>query len=687
MTNPIPTEAIRDITWIAEVSVSPDGETVAFIGREFDGEEDETYTSIFTVPTDGSEAPYRLTRLPGASSPKWSPGGEMLAFLASREEDVDRRVIREDPTDDEDDKDEDNADGNGNGNDEPETQVWAFDLDRGGDARQLTDRDHGVREFDWGPEGDRIVISARDPTAEQQEYLERREDGGPIEIERLQHRADGVGFTDDVTTYLFIYDLETGNEHRLDEAYGAGALEPLSGLQPAWHPGDERIAYLTCPDERADDSAVMDVHLVDVESGERTRLTDEAYMLSDPDWSPSGNRLVVSGRPADNWYDPGDVFLVEPADDVVTILTKEFEPTVSRFASPRFADDDVVLGGFGNRGHSSLYRIEVDGQGPTEIPDLVSRNQSVRRFAVGGDTLAVSLDNPGDGHDIFTLEGLRDRPNRVTELNRSFVDEHPMPGFTRIETVTDDETIESLVYYPDSFDPDDPTPHPVIIWTHGGPMSYDDPTFRFDFLYFTSQGYVICKPNYRGSTSYGTAFAEALRGKWGTIEVDDVLAVTDDLETRGIVDSDRLFATGFSYGGILTGYLVTRTDRFTAAAAEHGIYDLRSDFGAGDSQVWMSQEFGLPWEETEAYDAGSSLLDVGGVDTPTLVTAGGEDWRCPPHQSEQFYVAIKKQAVPAKLIVYPNENHTVGTPERAIHRLEALATWFDRHDPTTEESD
>ncbi|MFW6449206.1 MAG: alpha/beta hydrolase family protein, partial [Halobacteriota archaeon] len=243
-----------------------------------------------------------------------------------------------------------------------------------------------------------------------------------------------------------------------------------------------------------------------------------------------------------------------------------------------------------------------------------------------------------------------------------------------------------LLYYPDSFDPDDPRPHPTIVWTHGGPMSYDDPEFSFDYAFFTSRGYLVCKPNYRGSTSYGREHAEALHGRWNSVEVEDVLAVTDDLVDRGVADPDRLFATGFSYGGILTGYLITATDRFAAAAAEHGIYDLRAEFGTSDSQAWMASEFGLPWEAPEAYAASSSITDVDRVETPTLVTAGSEDWRCPPTQAEQLYVSLRKRDVPARLVLYPGERHDVGEPERAIHRLEELVGWFERFDPTVAEA-
>ena len=159
-------------------AVSPDGERVAFLAAEYDRDNDEQHTSLFVVPTDGSDEPYRLTRASDAGSPQWSPDGRYLAFTASRDEDT-GLAVGSNEIDEDDETTTDDA-----GDDEPASQVWIFDMKRGGDARQVTDRDHGVDDFDWGPDGDRIVVGARDPTEDEQNYLNQLEENGPLEIER-----------------------------------------------------------------------------------------------------------------------------------------------------------------------------------------------------------------------------------------------------------------------------------------------------------------------------------------------------------------------------------------------------------------------------------------------------------------------------------------------------------------------
>jgi dipeptidyl aminopeptidase/acylaminoacyl peptidase len=237
-----------------------------------------------------------------------------------------------------------------------------------------------------------------------------------------------------------------------------------------------------------------------------------------------------------------------------------------------------------------------------------------------------------------------------------------------------------VAYRPPEFEPGESEPGKFLLWIHGGPMAYDQPRFELMDGYFTSRGYTIWKVNYRGSTSYGREFCERLKGAWNGAEVADLLSAVDAAVDRGWAAPDRLFVGGFSQGGVNTGYLVTRRE-FTAAAAEHGIYDLRSSFGTDDSHNWLEADNGLPWEAPETYDAASSIPDVDRVETPTLLTAGENDHRCPPSQAEQFYVSLRKRGVDSKLVIYQDEHHDVGDPDRAIHRLETLEGWFADHDP------
>ncbi len=732
----LPLDAYYDLTQVGEVAVSPSGDRVAFTATEYDQREDESVTSLFVVPRAGSRDPHRLSRASDAGSPAWSPDGDRLAFTAAREEDDARRVGWQDREAEDDADGEDAEEKNGedaaepeNGDDEPKSQVWTFDLALGGDARQVTDREEGVSEFDWGPDGDRLVVAARDPTDEESAYLDQVREGGPVETTRMQHKLDGVGWTDDVTTYLFVVDAETGEETRLEDGYGGGAQQDLSGMNPHWGEGG-RIAFTAYRGADPDDTSARDVYTIRPEAdAEAVRQTDGTLACAGPRWRGDGTLGFAASVP-DNWCVPTQVYVGDPGDEQpvgepgdpdaegagsFVSVTEELDRTVARGGGVHWVDDDVYTL-IADHSRTRLVRASVGGDGDEAAEGAVDRvfeaqgnlrAVSALDVSADGSTAAFVLSHPGEGADVYAVdvadlddaptaephhpaddpEGFPEDPKSITRLsgvNDDLIAEFSMPEVERVEWASDGWDLDGVLYHDPDVDPE-AGDHPLVVAIHGGPISYDEPVFSFAHAALTSRGYLVFRPNYRGGSSRGRKFAETLRGQWGTVEVDDVVAGARSLVERGWADGDRVFGYGFSYGGITQGFIVTQEpDLFTAAAPEHGIYDLRSAFGTDDSHNWMEAEYGLPWENPEAIDASSAILDAGNIDTPVLITAGGQDWRCPPSQSEQFYLAAQKAGVDAKLIVYPEEHHNVGDPDRAIHRLEAVTEWYETHDPATE---
>jgi dipeptidyl aminopeptidase/acylaminoacyl peptidase len=699
--DPIPTTAYYDVTRITEVAVSPDGDRVAFLTTDSDPEEERHRTSLFVAPADGSRPPHRLTRASDAGSPAWSPDGDRLAFTAAREDDLELAVERGAEAVDADGADGSGVDaGDGAGDEEgaddegpigegPRSHVWVFDLELGGDARQVTTDEsfpEGVSGFDWGPAGDRLVVAARDPTDEQREYLRsRREEDGPVVTERLQHKGDGAGWLDQVRTYLFVVDVPTREPRRLDDAYGGGALEFVTGVDPTW--GTDRIAFLSNRTEDPDDSGAMDVYTVRPDGTGLERHTDAGVMASALAWDDAGDRLAFTGADPEDWTRPTEAYLLE--DGEVRSLSGSLDRTVAHFGGPVWTDGGALVGLFADEARHRPVRLS--GEIPEYLADLGPYHTVARVDAAGG-TTALLVSHPSEGTDVRTVatgdllaappgesSSLREATTRISGTNAGLIDEHPMPEPRRVTFESDGRELDAVAYLPEDFAADE-GPRPLVVSIHGGPVSYDLPEFRFEYAMWASRGYVVVCPNYRGGASYGHEFARELRGEWGTVEVDDVVACAESVCERGWTDPDRVFGRGISYGGIAQGHLVTQTDLFAAAAPEHGIYDLRADFGTSDSHTFVESEFGLPWEDPEAFEAGSSITDVDEVETPLLVMAGSEDWRCPPSQSEQLYLGVRKQGVPARLVVY-DDHHDVSAPDRAVHRFDQLVDWYARHDP------
>ncbi|MFC6954296.1 S9 family peptidase [Halorubellus litoreus] len=714
---------------VGDVAVSPSGDRVAFTATEFDGAEEESVTSLFVAPADGSRDPHRLSRASDASSPSWSPDGDKLAFLAARDPDPELRAAREKKEEDEEDEEADGDDegaddaegdetddSDGDGDDEDEepslgeeqSQVFVFDLALGGDARQVTTREHGVSAFDWGPEGERVVVAALDPTDDQAEYLEEREDGGPIEIERTQHKANGHGWTNEARTYLFVVDVDSREAERLDEAYASGAASALSGdsMDPHWGSGD-RIAFASYQREDADETWAMDVHTVAPDGTDHRVLTDGSVRASVAAWHPDGDHLAYSvGDPRNN-YTTAD--LVVGADDPnadPNVLSDDLE--LPEWGAHWVGEDSLVVP-TGDGGQTVLHRVDATTGERTRLFPASDDGMTSALFmgvdvAADGSTAAFVLTR-ADERNVHALDLDAATADAPVASDRDAASAESTGPLTRLTSATEafrdrvdvecerlsfesDEGVEidGLAYHAGDADLDD-AKYPVIVDIHGGPTVYDQPWFRFNYAYWVSKGYVVLTVNYRGSTSFGHEFAEAISGDWGPREARDVEAGVEHLVDRGWVDPERVFVTGFSQGGINTAFVLAYTDVATAGAAEHGIYDFYSSYGTDDCHVWWDEEFGEPWDDPQSYYDLSSVTKVDQIEDPLLLTAGENDWRCPPTQAEQMYLGVKKQGVDAKLVVYPELPHAYGPPETATHRLETVTEWFRGHDPAIDTSD
>lgn len=685
MAEPLEPDRILDVSSVLDVAVSPDGDRAAFVLEEYDDDHSDRRTTLCVVETDGTGSINRLTRTGSVAAPRWGPDGDKLAFLGSREGE-DHGSVADDLTED---------DPQWTGSDPAEkTQLWMLDLAHGGDATRITGFPDGAQGFDWAPDGDRFVVAARDPTDDQAAMLRDRRDEetpAPIEVTRLQHKVDGHGWTDEVETGLFVVDRESGDVDQLEGATaGRGLNAILTGPQPRWSPSGDQIAFLGNHTDAGDDTYVVDIYTIRPDGSDRQKRTDSDLTASEITWNPAGNRLAFVARDPVNWYEPTDVVVADVETEEMERVSAELDRHVATVGAPNWADDKTVLAGIADEAQVRLARFEVGGTRGDRVFDELGRDRTIDAFDVAGGTVVALLSDPDSGNDLYAMdaEGLGAggtvEPSRLTHLNDELLGQIAMPEVHRVTAEGDEgHTVECVVATPPDFEPTGDAP--LLVQIHGGPIWHDTVGFSFEDAYWTSRGYVVMHPNYRGSFGYGQEFCESIRSDWGPREVADVVAGIDELVEESWVDSDRVFATGFSYGGITTGWLLTRTDRLTAGAPEAGVYDFYAGYGQSQWHEWTRNEFGVPWENPERFRELSSIDEIGNVDAPVLVTAGGADWNCPPTQAEQLHVSLKKAGKESKLVVYPDEPHRrlyeVEQPSYVTHRLNELASWFETHDP------
>ena len=287
--------------------------------------------------------------------------------------------------------------------------------------------------------------------------------------------------------------------------------------------------------------------------------------------------------------------------------------------------------------------------------------------------LVTRLTHP---HEVFAHDGGELR--QLTFANQAMLDRLQLAAVDNIQFQSEDGTeVEGFLYYPIGYA--EGLRYPTLLRIHGGPVSQYDHSFNFEAQLFAAHGYAVVMTNPRGSSGYGQDFSYALWADWGNKDFQDVMAGVDYAIAQGVADPDRLGVGGWSYGGILTNYVITQTGRFEAAITGASEVLYRSNYGHDHYQRQWEAELGLPWRNAEAWERISPFNDVENITTPTLIMGGALDWNVPILNSEQLYQALRRLGRTTQLVVYPGEHHGLRRLAFQKDRLERYLAWYDRY--------
>jgi dipeptidyl aminopeptidase/acylaminoacyl peptidase len=631
------------ILGVDDPQISPDGRWVAYTVTTFDLEADELKTRIWMVPSTGGDAVPMTSDDRSASSPRWSPDNRHLAFLAAPED--------------------------------GEDQVWTL-FREGGEAVMVTDTASGVDDYAWSPDGKRMVLVVEDPTTVQLAVAKgekKPENPPPWVITRRQFKLDYVGYLDNLRTHLHVLDVASKKTIQITSG-------DYDDTEPDWSPDGTRIAFTSNRSEDPDSNYNTDIWVVAADTTDKgqtlIQVTTNPGADASPDWSPNGEWIAhVATTDVDaNVYATNHLAVAPAAGGQATVLTRSLDRNVF---FPEFSiDGRSVLAAVEDDGEQYLARVPVDG---SPLEQVIGGPRSVGEFDIGGDgRIAAMVSEPHLPPEVFmhSPSGLE----RITHTNDTVLAGIQLSDVENVHFTSKDGTdIEGFIVKPPGFK--EGVRYPTVLRIHGGPMMQYDFGFHFEGQLYAAAGNVVVMANPRGSSGYGQDFSTAIWLAWGGKDFEDVMAAVDDAIARGYSDPDRLAVGGWSYGGILTDHVITKTERFKAAytGASESLYI--TNYGHDEYQLWWEGELGLPWEHPEIYQEMSPYYQVDKVVTPTLIVGGEQDWNVPIVNSEQLYQALKRLGVTTELVVYPGEFHEFTTPSYNKDLYERILAWFAAYVP------
>lgn len=641
---PTPASA-REDRWTPELSmkfrgiqstaVSPAGDRIAYVVNQpvMEGEKSEYLAQIWVVSVDGTRNLQFTRGEKSASNPSFSPDGKWLAFTSSRS---------------------------------GKNQLWLISVE-GGEAEQLTDVDPGVGGYRWSPDGTQIGFTLADAKTEDEKKAEREKRDVIVADQNFKF------------SHLYVVPLARDAQDKRPHRQVTKGQFTVGSFD--WSPDGRTIAFAHQPDPRLDQGDLADLSTVEVASGRVTPLVSWQGSDGQPLYSPDGQWIAfVSTGAKEEPIGLGDVHVVAASGGAPRKLADTPDRNAQLLGWSR--DGSQIYAAEFVRTTRQVLAIPVNGSAARQITSgqgvhgAVSMNRSANRLAFTFETTDVPA-------EVHTSPLASYAPVKLTSVHA----EVPKPPMGRTVLLSwkakDGREIEGLLTYPIGYQQG--RKYPLILNVHGGPRG----VFAQDFTggpgiymlqYFAQNGYAILRPNPRGSTGYGKDFRFANFKDWGYGDFQDLMSGVDHVIGLGVAHADSLALMGWSYGGYMTSWAVTQTDRFKAASMGAGLPNLVSMVTTTDIGDYLVGHMGSEfWDDYETYEKHSAIYQIKNVKTPTQVIHGQNDLRVPFTQGQEFYRALLRRGVPTEFIILPRTPHGPTEPKLLMEVSPRIMKWFDTH--------
>jgi dipeptidyl aminopeptidase/acylaminoacyl peptidase len=640
-----------NLEWASDPQISPDGRTIAYVRQSNEIMSDKAHPTIWLVDVATGQQRPLLAGSGAYFSPRWSPDGGRLAYVA--------------------------AEG-------ASPQLYVRWLASGESAR-ITGMPDSPGGLTWSPDGRRIAYSMFVPDeppslGKAPPKPEGAKWADPLQvIDRVTYRFDAAGYLKSGYRQIFWVPADGGSPTQL-------TFGPTSaGGEVSWTPDGRSILFSAnlSPNWQRE-PLQSEIYKISIDGGAPVALTSRDGPDNSPAVSPGGRHIAWVGFDDKHLgYQNRRLYVMNVDGSDKRMLTGSLDRSVS---SPAWVGDNAIYVEVEDRGVNRVERVGLDGS-IKEIASDMGHGEIDRPYA-GGDfsvsksgVVALTSGDPLHPNQVAVASGNTVR--RLTHLSSSLLETKAMAQVQKlpVKSEFDQRPIDAWMVTPPDFDP--AKKYPLILEIHGGPYAAYGPQFSTDDQLYAAHGYVVVYSNPRGSTSYGEVFANQIEKAYPSHDYDDLMSVVDAAIATGHVDPSNLFVTGGSGGGVLTAWIVGKTDRFRAAATQKPVIDwaswgLTADIASFSSPYWFAKR---PWEDPMSYWQRSPLSLVGNVKTPTIVVVGSEDYRTPDSEAEQYYEALQLRGIPTALVKVPGASHETLTdrPSQSAAKASAILAWFDRY--------
>jgi dipeptidyl aminopeptidase/acylaminoacyl peptidase len=634
--------------------LAPDGQSVVYERRSMDVMTDSMRSNIWRVNLDGTGHRPVLSGKAQYRMPRFSPDGTRMAYVSSIE---------------------------------GKTQIYVRWLDSGETAR-VTDVQTGPGNLSWSPDGKTIAFTMFAPKKPTSLFSlppkpkGAKWAGNAVVVDKTTYRIDGVGMLKAGNTHIFTVPADGGTPKQVTKgAFNHGGV-------PVWTPDSASLIFSA---NRSDNYELnpqeSDLYQLVLASGALTKLTDNIGPDAAPAISPDGTKLAyISFSDEGLSYQNPSLFVMDLDGNNRVNLTPAVDRGIGNVQWA--ADSQGLYYTYDNSGKTNVAFVTLNGGGRV-ITNAVGGTTLGRPYTSGDYRVA------SEGRVVFTLSrtdrpadlAVIDRIGRTTVLTDLNSDIFAGKKMAPVEEITvqstvDSRPIQAWLAKPADFDPG--KNYPLILEIHGGPHTTYGPVYSSEIQLMASAGYMVLWVNPRGSTSYGQDFANLIHHNYPSQDYDDLMDAVDAAIAGGNVDADQLYVTGGSGGGVLTAWIVGKTDRFRAAVVAKPVINwasfvLTADFAPFFTKYWFPS---MPWEDPMHYWNRSPLSLVGNVTTPTMLLTGEKDIRTPMSETEQYYQALKLRGVDSVMVRVPGAYHGIAAkPSNLAQKVGNILAWFEKYKP------